>query len=71
MRSTSIQSRAGLWSLADQGAVSLGNFLTNILLARALAPAEYGIFALVFGLLLALSSIHAAVVIYLKGANWQ
>jgi O-antigen/teichoic acid export membrane protein len=64
MRSTSIQSRAGLWSLADQGAVSLGNFLTNILLARALPPAEYGIFALVFGLLLVLSSIHAAVVIY-------
>ena len=28
----------GLWALTDQGVVSLGNFATTIVLARALAP---------------------------------
>ena len=56
--------RASLWSLADQGSVSLGNFLTNILLARTLAPSDYGIFALVYGLLVLLNSFHACAILY-------
>src|ERR1700682_3834964 len=64
--------RASLWSLADQGSVSLGNFLTNILLARTLAPADYGIFALVYGLVLLLNSFHACAILYplsIRGAS--
>ena len=63
--------RQGSWSFADQGVVSLGNFLTHILLARILSPTEYGVFALIFGVLLFLNSIHASLVTYplsVKGA---
>jgi O-antigen/teichoic acid export membrane protein len=63
---------AGVWSLADQGTVSLGNFLTNIFLARTLAPADYGIFALVYGLLVVLNSFHTCTVTYplsIRGAT--
>lgn len=54
----------GLWSLADQCAVSAGNFLTTILLARALAPSEYGIYALLFALMLFMIFLNSAVVVY-------
>lgn len=61
----------GVWSLADQGVVSLGNFLTNIFLARFLIPADYGIFALIYGLIIVLNSFHSCVIGYplsVKGA---
>src|SRR5579862_5887197 len=51
-------------SLADQGMVSLGNFLTQIVLARKLAPGEYGIFALLFGVLFIMNVCHWALVAY-------
>ena len=51
-------------SLADQGMVSLGNFLTQIILARKLAPGEYGIFALLFGVLFIMNVCHWALVAY-------
>lgn len=51
-------------SLADQGMVSLGNFLTQIILARRLAPGEYGIFALLFGVMFILNVSHWALVGY-------
>ena len=63
--------RQGFWSMADQGAVSLGNFLTSILLARRLAPAEYGIYALLLATVFVLNSVQAAVITYpvsLEGA---
>jgi O-antigen/teichoic acid export membrane protein len=62
----------GFWSLADQGVVSVGNFATNILLARNVASHDYGVFAILFGILLFLNSIHAAFVSYplsVKGAT--
>ena len=49
----------GFWSLADQGGVSLGTFLSNWILARNLARVDYGIFALLFGILLVALSIHS------------
>lgn len=52
------------WSFADQGVVSLGNFLTQIILVRALAPADYGIFVLLYSVMLILNHCHAAVVTY-------
>ncbi len=57
-------SSPGLWAIYDQGFVSLGNFLTNILLARALAPSDYGVFALLFGTMLLLNNAHASLVTY-------
>jgi O-antigen/teichoic acid export membrane protein len=58
------ENRNGAWSLADQGAVSLGNFLTTVLLARALPREEYGIFVLIYGLLVLLNSFHSSAVAY-------
>src|SRR6266576_6204077 len=40
------------WAIADQGVVSLGNFLTTIILARALTPAAYGLWSGICGLIL-------------------
>ncbi len=54
----------GIWALGNQGMVSLGNFLTNIFLARMLVTSEYGIFAILFGSMLLLNSIQAALVTY-------
>lgn len=50
--------------MVDQGAVSAGNFATAILLARALVPAEYGIYALLFAVMLFMLNIHLAAVVY-------
>lgn len=54
----------GFWAIADQSVVSLGNFLTNIILARILVPNEYGAYAVLFGALIFLYSLHGAVVTY-------
>lgn len=54
----------GYWSMADQGFVSAGNFVTTILLARALAPSEYGVYALLYALMLFAISLHAALIAY-------
>jgi O-antigen/teichoic acid export membrane protein len=54
----------GFWALLDQSAVSLGTFLTNIVLARTLPAAEFGVYALIFGVVLFLNSLHSALVTY-------
>jgi O-antigen/teichoic acid export membrane protein len=56
--------RLMLTALFDQGAVSCGNFLTNILLARSLAADQYGVFALFLDAILFLNSLQAALLIY-------
>jgi O-antigen/teichoic acid export membrane protein len=53
-----------VWALADQAVISLGNFLTNIILARHLAPAVYGVWWWVFNVILFLNSLHASLVSY-------
>jgi O-antigen/teichoic acid export membrane protein len=53
-----------LWAIADQGVVSLGNFLTTIILARAVTPAAYGIWSVIFGLILFLNVLPASLVNY-------
>jgi O-antigen/teichoic acid export membrane protein len=50
------------WALVDQGAVSLGTFLTSVILARSLSPTGYGIFALICGVINFLNSLHSALV---------
>lgn len=60
------------YALADQGMVSLGNFSTNIFLARSLPPKMYGVYALTFGVMLFLNSFHFSLIIYplsVKGAT--
>jgi O-antigen/teichoic acid export membrane protein len=54
----------GFWSLCDQGIVSSGNFLSNIFLARAVSEYDYGTFALLFMILLALNNVHASLITY-------
>jgi O-antigen/teichoic acid export membrane protein len=51
-------------ALFDQGAVSLGNFVTNVLLARSLPVDQYGVFALFLDAILFLNSLQAALLIY-------
>jgi O-antigen/teichoic acid export membrane protein len=52
------------WTLADQAVVSLGTFAINIILARQLAPAEYGIYALIYGTLLTLQLLPGSLFYY-------
>src|SRR4030095_3337931 len=52
------------WAIADQGIVSLGNFLTTIILARALTPDAYGLWSVIFGLILFLNVFPSSLVNY-------
>lgn len=56
----------GAWALADQAVVSLGNFLTSVLLIRHWhgSAQTFGQYALVFGVALFLNNVHAALVTY-------
>jgi len=58
------QINRSIWSLGDQGVVSAGNFFTTLLLARSLSSTEYGVFVLLFGVILTLNTVHAAVITY-------
>ena len=53
-----------LGALLDQGVVSAGNFLTNVMLARSLPADQYGVFALFLDAILFLNSLQAALLIY-------
>lgn len=59
-----IELKTAFWSMLDQGTVSAGNFLTTILLARALMPSEYGIYSLLFALMLFVIFLNSAGVVY-------
>jgi hypothetical protein len=52
------------WALLDQGIVSIGNFITTLLLVRTLRPDEFGIFALLFGSIIFFNTVHAVLVTY-------
>lgn len=52
------------WPFADQGAVSLGNFLTQIILARNLSQHDYGVFGLLFVVMYLLNNCHSPLVAY-------
>lgn len=56
--------RRGFWPAADQGVVSLGNFLTVLLLGRGLVKADYGTFTVVMEAMFFLLSLHSGVVSY-------
>ena len=52
------------WTLVDQGVVSSGNFLLNVLLARTLSEADYGKFALFLGAIFILRAIDYSLISY-------
>lgn len=57
--------RMGFWPLVDQGVVSLGNFLTLVLVARALpAKSEYGTFGLLLEVIFYLNAIQGSLITY-------
>lgn len=62
----------GTWSLGDQCAVSLGNFVTNVVVIRALLQAEYGLFGILLEVIFLLNNLHSSIVTYplsVKGAK--
>jgi O-antigen/teichoic acid export membrane protein len=50
-------------ALCDQGVVSVGNFATNVVLARQLPPAEYGTYVLISAAALVANGIHNAAIV--------
>ncbi|MGH3111404.1 MAG: hypothetical protein ACRDQT_10850 [Gaiellaceae bacterium] len=54
--------RAELWGVLDQALVSGVNFLTVILVARTLVPADFGYFVLAFTLLQTAGTLQAALI---------
>jgi O-antigen/teichoic acid export membrane protein len=54
--------RRGVWALADQGAVSLGSFLTAIVVARSFSSADYGVYALTLGVILLFVTFNGSLV---------
>src|SRR5260370_33255829 len=55
--------RKGAFAVADQGLVSGSNFLLSILLARWLAPEQYGAYALAFSIFFFVSAVHQALLL--------
>jgi hypothetical protein len=75
-RAQQLVTRAGrksFWPLVDQGVVSAGNFLTLVIVARALpAKSEYGVFGLLLEAIFYLNTLQGALVTYpltVKGAT--
>jgi O-antigen/teichoic acid export membrane protein len=54
----------GSWTMADQLVVSGGTFLVNLLLARQIAPEEYGVFAVLLGGMLTLQLPAGSLLLY-------
>ena len=57
-------SQPAVWALLDQVIVSLGNFVTNIAIARLTDPDTYGRFAIYLAAILVVNSLHAALIVY-------
>ena len=48
------------WAVLDQGLFAGANFIANLLLARWMTPEEYGVFTVLFALLLLVGTMHSA-----------
>src|SRR5438105_3716105 len=60
------------WALVDQGVVSLGTFLTSLLVARTLPPTDYGAYVLIFGTVIFLNTLQGSIIGFpfsIKGAS--
>jgi O-antigen/teichoic acid export membrane protein len=51
----------GALAILDQGLFAISSFVLNVLLARCLAPAEYGAFAMAYSVFLLLLVFHSAI----------
>src|SRR6185436_2674834 len=51
------------WSLVDQALISGSGFLLNILIARWVPPAEYGLFAVAYAGFVVASGIHTSLLV--------
>lgn len=51
------------WAIANQATVSLGNFASNLLLAKMLSPSEYGTFVLICGGCFMANALHSSVIL--------
>ena len=56
--------KKAFWILSDQGVVSLGNFLTQLMLARHLGLKQLGVYAILYELTLFLNSMQASMVLF-------
>ena len=52
------------WGLLDQGTVSAGNFLTNLILLRILPPTSFGTYALLLNAMIFLNTVQQSLVGY-------
>jgi O-antigen/teichoic acid export membrane protein len=52
--------RQGFWAVADQGLFATSNFLVSVMLARWLAPKDYGAFTVAYTVLLLFGTAHTA-----------
>jgi O-antigen/teichoic acid export membrane protein len=52
----------GLWAMADQGVVSVGNFVVTIAVARDVPPADLGAFGVLLGVLLTANVAHGSLI---------
>ncbi len=52
-----------VWAITDQAVASAGNFVTLLLLARGLAPTEFGTFALINSICVVVFGFHANLVV--------
>lgn len=55
--------KKGTLALADQALFAGGNFLANVLLARALRPVEYGAYSIAFAVFMLFAALHRAILI--------
>jgi O-antigen/teichoic acid export membrane protein len=53
----------GAWAILDQGLFAISNFGINIMMARLLAPRDYGAFTLAYAVFLVLATVHSALVV--------
>lgn len=53
--------RSGMYGVLDQGLYAFGNFGVNIVLARILEPAQYGVFAVANAFFLFFAAFHSAI----------
>ena len=51
----------GFWAIMDQGLFAVSNFGLNVLLARWLAPTDYGAFSVAYTIFLLLGTFHTAI----------
>lgn len=54
--------RKGVWGLCDQALISASNFVTTVVLARVLAPTDFGAFTLVYAAIFFAIALQAALI---------